>query len=484
MKRFRTLIYVLAAAALLCGCTQQLDSEMTLLDKRITNLEERCSKLNENINALHKIAASFETYDFVKSVKPVYNTDGIVIAYNITFTNAGTVTIHNGVDADTPVIGLEKDRNGRYYWTVTYSDGIVNPLYLSNSGGQLVYASAVVPVIKIENGNWMISYDNSLTWSYLGKATGTSGNEFVQDVSVFDSFVQFSFIDGTTVNIPTQSGFEAFHTALDLCNYNLSSLKELIASLDSKLTAKDITPILSGTDTIGCQLILSDGKKLAFFNANSTTLPELSSMKDTDGNYYWAIRYPEDTEFSWVLNGTEKVKMNVNEVVSPRVGLQRDTTDNLYYWTISYDDGKTYDWLLSGSSKVAASTEHVSNPVTSLVESTSLYYIITVNGQAFYVPRYNSIGLTLDTYNVKMGASDTCLVSYFIEKVDEETDMLAISQGEGFSVWIQKRNLTRGDIYIVSPETFRKGDKSSVSFIVSDGRGSINTAVINITYGE
>ena len=484
MRIIKLLTPFVVTAAMLCGCGQELESEINLLDKRITNLEERCSKLNDNINALKAIAESFDKYDFVKSIKPSYNTEGQIIAYNITFTNTGTVTIHNGVDADTPLIGLDKDRNGRYYWTVTYSDGIVNPLYLSNSGGQLVYASAVTPVIRIQDGDWMISYDNSITWNYLGKATGTSGNEFVTDVTAFRDFVQISFIDGTTVNIPTQYGFDLFRASVNSANDNLSSLKELITSLDSKLTAKDVSPILSGTDTIGCNLILSDGKKLAFFNANSTTLPELSSMKDEDGNYCWAIRYPGETDFSFILNGKDRVKMNVNEVVSPRVGLQRDTLDNLYYWTVSYDGGETYDWLLSGGSKVAASTEHIDNPVTSIVEESALYYTITVNGQAFNVPRYASLGLTLSTYDVKMAASDTCTVSYFIETADEETDMLAVAQDEGFSASIVKRNITRGDICIISPNTFRKGSTSRVSFIVSDGRGTINTSVINISYGE
>lgn len=484
MRIIRTLTPLLAAAALLCGCAQQLESEINILDKRITALEEKCSKLNDNLKALQAIATSFDKYDFVKDVKPVYNTDGQVIAYNITFTNAGTVTIHNGVNADTPSIGLEKDRNGRYYWTVTYSDGIVNPLYLSNSGGQLVYASSVLPVIKIEDGKWMISYDNSMTWSYLGKATGSSGNEFVSDVTPFSDFVQISFIDGTSVCVPTQDGFDLYKSRMDYVNYNLTSLKDLVASLDSKITAKDITPIISGKDTIGCSLILSNGKELAFFNANSTTLPELSAMKDSDGNYCWSIRYPGETEFSWVLNGTERVRMNVNEVVSPKVGLQRDTTDNLYYWTVSYDGGHTYDWLLSNGSKVAASAEHVSNPVTSIVESSALYYTITVNGQAFNVPRYTSLGVSISTPEVRMSESDTCTVSYFIENVDEETDMLAITQNDGFSVRIVKRNISRGDIYIISPESFRKGDRSRISFVVSDGRGSINTSVINVIYGE
>ena len=110
---------LLCTLTLLAGCNKELESEIGLLDRRITALEERSSNINETIRGLGAVVNSFRNYDFVSDVKPVYNTFGTVIAYRITFTNSGTVTIHNGANADTPTIGVEKDKNGLYYWTVT-----------------------------------------------------------------------------------------------------------------------------------------------------------------------------------------------------------------------------------------------------------------------------------------------------------------------------------------------------------------------------
>ena len=486
MRYLRKTAYILLSALVLCGCSKELENEISLLDRRITALEERSSKMNETIKGLKTIVESFQNYDFVTDVKPVYNTFGTVVAYRITFTNSGTVTIHNGVDADTPIIGVEKDRNGQYYWTVTYSDGVANPIYLSNSG-QLVYASSVTPEIKIESGNWMISYDNGTSWNYLGKATGAAGNAFVQSIDKYPSFVRFNFIDGTSVLVPTASSFENCRNAIDDVNSNLKSLKELLVSLDKKAMATDLIPIMEGKDTIGCRItFVGEGvpSSISFFNATTTTLPEIQALKDdSDGNYYWAVKYPGSEKAEWILCGESKVRMNVLQGTSPKVGLERNETDNLYYWTVSYDGGGTFAWLLDDTGNmIAATSAEVSNPVTSLIETSSLYYTMTVNGAAVVIPRYNSLGVILDRTSVTMAASDTCSIPYFISAADQYTEILPIAADSGFKCWIEKVNLTRGLLVIASPESFQSGS-SSVSMLVSDGRGTMNTVVVNITYG-
>lgn len=478
---------LLCIMTLLAGCNKELENEINLLDRRITALEERSSKLNETIKGLGTVVNSFKNYDFVSDVKPVYNTFGTVIAYRITFTNSGTVTIHNGTDADTPTIGVEKDKNGLFYWTVTYSDGVTNPIYLSNSG-QLVYASSVTPEIKIESGNWMISYDSGATWNYLGKATGASGNAFVQSIDNYESFVRFNFVDGTSVLVPTASYYETCLKMLGRVNDNLESLKQLISSLDKKATATDLIPIMQGKDTIGCRITFEgEGvpQSISFFNANTTTLPEIQAVKDeADGNYYWAVRYPGASEAEWVLCGDDKVRMNVIQGASPKIGLERNEEDNLYYWTVSYDGGETWTWLLDDKGKmVAATSAEVSNPVTSLIATSPLYYTMTVNGTAVVIPRYNSLGITLETTRVTMSASDTCSIPYFISSADQFTEILPIAADPGFKCWVEKVNLTRGSLLITSPESFRSGT-SSVSMLISDGKGTLNTVVVDITYGE
>ncbi|MBR6269942.1 MAG: hypothetical protein IKR30_05155 [Bacteroidales bacterium] len=487
MKMIRKTLFAFLCALSIFGCSKEIENDISLLDRRITALEERSAKMNETIKGLRAVVESFNNYDFIKDVKPVYNTFGTVVAYNITFTNSGTITIHNGVDADTPIIGVEKDRNGQYYWTVTYSDGVTNPIYLSNSG-QLVYATAVTPEIKIESGNWMISYDNGDSWNYLGKATGNSGNAFVSSIDNYGSFVRFNFIDGTSVNVPTESFYNICRQWMDDVNTNLESLKSLLASLENKASVTDLIPIMDGADTIGCKIVFT-GKdvpeSVSFFNASTTTLPQIQAVKDeADGNYYWAIKYPDKDEPEWILCGESRVRMNVLQGTSPKVGLERYEPDNLYYWTVSYDGGETYTWFLDeNGDMVAATSAEVSNPVTSLIETSSLYYTMTVNGTVVVIPRYNSLGVTLERTEVRMHASDTCSIPYFITSADQFTEILPITADAGFKAWVEKVNITRGSLVITSPESFKSGT-SSVSLLVSDGRGTMNNVVVKIIYGE
>ncbi|MBO4571118.1 MAG: hypothetical protein J5699_04260 [Bacteroidales bacterium] len=488
----RTSVLKRAALALLfaltlCGCHNELENDLNLLDRRITALEEKSSRMNETIKGLRTIVESFNNYDFIRDIKPVYNNKGQVVAYNITFTNSGTITIHNGTDADTPIIGVEKDRNGQYYWTVTYSDGVTNPIYLSNTG-QLVYATSITPEIKIESGNWMISYDNGVSWNYLGKATGNAGNAFVKSIDNYPAFIRFNFVDGTSVMVPTEYGYKSCMNTVHDVNDNLESLKNLLASLEHKASVTDMIPIMNGTDTIGCTLLLTGEDvpaSLSFFSCSTTTLPEIQAVKDdADGNWYWAIKYPGNDEPEWILCGESRVRMNVLQGTSPLVGLERYEPDNLYYWTISYDGGESYDWLLDDAGNmIAATTSEVSNPVTSLVQTSALYYTMTVNGTAVVIPRYNSMGVTLEQTAVRMHASDTCSIPYFIENANQFTEILPIPADPGFKAWIEKVNLTRGSLVIASPASFTSG-KSSVSLLVSDGKGTMNTVTIDITYGE
>ena len=101
------------------------EQEQTLNDheKRIVALEELCRQLNTNIDALQTIVEALEKKDYVTNVSPVRE-DGEIVGYTISFANSDTITIYNGKDGVdgkdgyTPQIGVMKDTDGIYYWTV------------------------------------------------------------------------------------------------------------------------------------------------------------------------------------------------------------------------------------------------------------------------------------------------------------------------------------------------------------------------------
>lgn len=484
MGRTFRLTALLSVILLAAGCAKGIDEELYAIDARLVALEERCSAMNADINALHAIAGSYDRYDFVTDVSPVYDADGSIRAYRITFSNSGTVTVSSGRNASSPVIGVERDVDGQYYWTVTQQDGTVSPIYINNTS-QKVSATAVRPSIRIENGNWMISYDGGLEWNYLGKATGTAGVSFVDHLDVSDSVVCFHFIDGSVVNVPTLSTFEQYSKAAAQMNGNAVSLQELIDRLYKKVYATDLRTISDGYRTIGCRMYFSDGTNIAFYDAQSTVLPQIGAARDNaagDSTYYWTISLPDDRQPDWLLCGSDRVRMNVAASVVPQIGLQRSAEDNLYYWTVSYDGGSSWEWLLDGTQKVRASAIPAENPVTCVTESSSLFYTLTVNGMQITVPRCQDLGVDIPT-EVTMHASDTCSVQYFISNSDENTALLPVVADEGFTARVERYNYSRGRIVITSPENFTSGS-SSVSLLVSDGKGVINTMVINIRYKE
>ena len=51
--------------------------------------------------------------------------NGVEVGYTITFQTGKSITIRHGVDGingETPVIGVAKDTDGVYYWTVKIGD--------------------------------------------------------------------------------------------------------------------------------------------------------------------------------------------------------------------------------------------------------------------------------------------------------------------------------------------------------------------------
>lgn len=270
MKKLFT--YLLAAITLIiAGCSESFD-DSKIWDKindhenRILALEELCRQLNTNIDALQTIVEALEKNDYVTNVSPVRE-DGEIIGYTITFAYSDTITIYNGKDgkdgqngADgkdgqdgyTPQIGVMKDTDGSYYWTVDGEwlldgkgnkvkavgqdgkdgqdgtngsdgkdgvdgedgkDGVDGEDGQDGTDGQ----DGITPRLKIENDYWYVSYDEGATWIELGKATGddgadgadgsdgadgADGDSIFTSVTQDDEHVYFNLADGSMITLP------------------------------------------------------------------------------------------------------------------------------------------------------------------------------------------------------------------------------------------------------------------------------------------
>lgn len=236
MKKIFSLF--LAAGLLMTSCDKyddsdlrsKLESQQSKLDdqaKRIAALESKVEQMNTNISSMQSILNALKDNDYVKSVTPVLQ-GGEEVGYIISFTKSDPVTIYQGKDgADgangaTPQIGVGKDSDGAFYWTL---DGV----WMTDGSGKKIPATGpkgdtgvgvpgrdgITPKLKIEQDYWHISYDGGVSWERLSKATGEdgrngvdgeNGDSFFKSVVVGENSVVLTLSDGTAFTLPLGNG--------------------------------------------------------------------------------------------------------------------------------------------------------------------------------------------------------------------------------------------------------------------------------------
>ena len=168
------------------------------------NLQVQCNQNNANISALQSIIEALQNKDYIECINPLYDGNLCQIGYEICFSQSGWISIYNGSQGHTPVIGVGMDAEGRYYWTIDGGwlyDDQGNLVPTTGQDGQI----GITPQLKIDNGYWYVSYDNSVTWKKLGKATGAdgeNGDAFFKSVTQNDMYVSIVLADGTEIKIP------------------------------------------------------------------------------------------------------------------------------------------------------------------------------------------------------------------------------------------------------------------------------------------
>ncbi len=209
---------------LLFACSAYDDSEIRreLNDhaERIADLELLCTQMNTNIQSMQSILAALEKNDYVLDVSPVTQ-DGREVGYAIKFAKSGTITIYHGTDgkdgADgkngaAPKIGVKKDADGSYYWTL---DGD----WLLDDAGKKIKAEGndgtdgkpgqngkdgITPKLKIEEGYWFVSYDNGSSWTKLDKVAGDNNqnaDSMFKEVRQDEGYLYLVLSDGSEIKV-------------------------------------------------------------------------------------------------------------------------------------------------------------------------------------------------------------------------------------------------------------------------------------------
>lgn len=390
-KLFFSVLTLLLAGGFLWGCSTYDDSALTDrvddLEDRVARLEQLCTEMNANIKALQSLVSVSGGGDYITSVVPVEE-GGKQIGYRINFAKGDPITIYHGRDGEdgadgapgqdgvdgedgqdgvTPVIGVRKDSDGIYYWTL-------NGEWLLDDQGQKIRAQGqdgapgqdgqdgapgqdgqdgapgqdgqdgapgqdgqdgedgITPQLKIENEYWYVSYDNGKTWVELGKATTdsdstTGGESLFQGIDTTDdSFVIFTLSDGTQIKVPTWAAFEELVERCNQMNTNIESLQQLINALQTGDYITSVTPLTENGAVVGYTITFAKSPAIVIYHGKDGAdgapgadgedgqdgqdgadghTPQISVRQDTDGNWYWVV------DGEWLLDESgNKVRAN------------------------------------------------------------------------------------------------------------------------------------------------------------------------------
>jgi hypothetical protein len=326
------------------------------LENRVAKLEELCKQMNTNISSLQTIVTALQNNVYVTGTTPLMK-DGKEIGYTITFSKGNPITIYHGKDGQdgedgtTPTIGVKKDTDGVYYWTLNGEFIVVDGGKIQAEGKDGTNGTnGTTPQFKIENDYWFVSYDNGANWTQLGKATGEDGvgsDSMFSDVDYETStdYVIFTLSNGTQIKLPTWSAFEALQRLCNETNTNLSALQTIVTALQNNDYITSVDPLTENGKVVGYTIKFAKSNPIVIYNgkdgADGNT-PVIGVKKDTDGIYYWTL----DGEF--IIVDGQKIKaqgtdgnngVDGSDGVTPKLEIREG------YWWISYDNGTNWTQL-------------------------------------------------------------------------------------------------------------------------------------------
>lgn len=187
MKKILLMIVPLMA---LIGCSYDdtdIQKRLDDLDGQLTELQALVKALNSDVTTLKELVAGKR---FISDVQPGEE-GGYVITLVTAAGETSTITISDGEDGTSSVIGVKQDSDGIYYWTL-------NGDFILDNGKKLPVSGAT-PEFKIENSHWLVSYDNGVTWTDCGQAQ-TDQNLFKSVATSEDGkLVYLTLADGTVL---------------------------------------------------------------------------------------------------------------------------------------------------------------------------------------------------------------------------------------------------------------------------------------------
>lgn len=337
MKRTFLTVCILLSALLLGGCHEDIERRINALKEDVSTIEQRLATINEGIRSLSSLVEALEKNEHITNISPW--TIGTWSGYYVTFTSGSVLSLRNGIDGVSPIVGVNYNETfNAYYWTIQMGpSGTVN--WMTNSTGQRVRATSIVPELKIEDGVWWYSFDGS-SWikAGWGPAQGESGSSVFSSIDTSDPYyVTFTLSNRTSFRIPTQKAFDELNAQCNTLNKSIDGYARLVNEIPSSIFVKSVLQF-EEEGTSGIRITLEDGQVLTIRNGyDNRDSVLLSAKKYTDGKSYWVYRSHSDQEYQWLRYQGKMICVSYEDI-TPQIGI----TDSLgqLYFTVAVGGGK------------------------------------------------------------------------------------------------------------------------------------------------
>lgn len=338
MKKIIIAISALVIAGVSCSKVNELDDRVGKLEQRMDAVENAITQINSNIGGLQLIVEALSQKDFIREIKDIKDSNNKVIGYEIVFDKKGSVKIYHGTDGQqgpqgpqgpegpvgaTPQIGISKDTDGVYYWTL-------NGNWLLASDGKKVVAvgkdgsngqdgtpgtpgapgtpgqDGVTPRLKIENGSWHVWYNETDGWVQLGVATSVTTDSFFTSVTKEGNDLVLNLTDGSVYRIPIGSQLSIVYDVADTVVVQPGETRTVHYVITSSVGSADIE-VLSSAD-IKAKIANQQGLEGDIVIVCGEEITEYSKVVVlvNDGNRIITDRFVFETEGMTITDNSQK----------------------------------------------------------------------------------------------------------------------------------------------------------------------------------
>ena len=213
----------MAVCAVSCSFDESgLDSRLDAVKERIEALQSRIDEANSQVESLGLLTSG----NVVTSVEK--NSDGSYVLTYLDSKNESKTMVIAAMDQmiNVPVIGVRKDENGLYYWTVT-TGGETTDITVD---GKPVPAAGKTPVISVDaQGFWTVDGERILNENGVPVEAKDGNTAIFKSIATdADGNLSVTLGNGTALTIPVQNSLNlSVSSALNLTISNLGQVLKI-----------------------------------------------------------------------------------------------------------------------------------------------------------------------------------------------------------------------------------------------------------------